>query len=120
MGGGARDGLIGKATLEPRPGGALENLGQTGQAAANMAMYPMPVYPASLGGSKDRYSERKPGLFRELSLQGLGLDWMGHMTSRFGTRILIRTIQCPRHSGSAHKCNMTLAKGLGGQSPKQM
>ena len=58
-----RDGLIGKATLEPRPAGAPENLGQMGQAAANMAMNPMPVYLASLGGSKDRYSGRKPGLF---------------------------------------------------------
>lgn len=58
-----RDGLIGKTTLEPRPAGVLENPGQTGQAAANMAMNPMPVYPVSLGGSKDRYSGRKPGLF---------------------------------------------------------
>ena len=31
-----RDGLIGKATLEPRRGVALENLEQTGQAEANM------------------------------------------------------------------------------------
>ena len=54
------------------------------------------------------------------SLQGLGLDWIGHTTSRFGTHILIRTIQCPGHFGSAHKGHMTLAKGLWGQSPKQI
>lgn len=54
------------------------------------------------------------------SLQGLGLDWMEHTISRFGTHILIRTGQCPRCFGSAHKDNIILAKGLWGQSPKQI
>lgn len=48
---------------EPRCGGALENLEQSGQAGANMAVNPMPVCLASLRENKDRYSERKPGLF---------------------------------------------------------
>lgn len=63
MGGGAQRRSHWESHIGAETWDALENLGETGQAAANMAMNPMPVYPASLGGSKNRYSERKPGLF---------------------------------------------------------
>ena len=77
--------------------------------------------PGKLEGKQGQiFKEEAWGVSLQVSsLQGLGLDWMEHTISRFGTHILIRTSQCPRRFRSAHKGNTTLAKGLWGQSPKQ-
>ena len=122
VGGGAQRRSHWESHIGAKTCGCSGEPGTDGSGSGKHGHEPHASVPGKLGGKQGQiFREEAWAVSLQMSsLQGLGLDWIGRTTSRFGTHILIRTIQCPGHFGSAHKGHMTLAKGLWGQSPKQI